>query len=126
VLVSLALTVAYFALFLLVRNAEEGASENTFGAYLFLSITYLVGTILLARWDNAAVYLLGAAVQIVVIVLFVVFGIGLLGPGVFEYDLVAGLNMPVWAVAIVGAQFGLLILLARLGRWALNVERTSA
>jgi hypothetical protein len=119
---SSALAIAYFALFLLVREAEEGAPENTFGAYLFLFITYLVGTVLLARLDRAAVYVLGAVVQIVLIVLFVVFGVGLLGPGVFEYDLVADLNMPVWAVAIVGAQVVLLVLLARLGRLTLKAQ----
>ena len=33
----------YLILLFLVANAESGASENTYGAYLFLAVPYLIG-----------------------------------------------------------------------------------
>jgi hypothetical protein len=55
-------------------------------------------------------------VQIVVIVLFVIFGAGVFGPGqgVFDYDALSGLRMELWAAGITGAEVVLLGLLSYL------------
>lgn len=109
-----AVAVLYLVLLFLVADAERGRGENTYGAYLFLSVPYAVGGVLLARLDNRLLYVLGALVQTGVIVLFVLFGIGVLGPGVFEYEALAGLHVAVWAAVITGAEVALLGLLAYL------------
>jgi hypothetical protein len=105
---------AYLVLFFLVRAAERGEPENTFGAYLFLFLAYAACAVALRIWWGPVVALLGAALQLAVLALFVVFGVGLLGPGVFAYDAVRHLHMPVWAVAITAAQVVLLTVLVRL------------
>src|SRR6478609_11767656 len=107
----------YVALLLLVADAEAGAAENTYGAYLFLSVPYLVGAVLSVMADRQVLWIAGAAFQVVVIGLFAMFGAGLFGPGqgVFGYDALAGLHMELWATVITGAQvvlFGLQAYLA--------------
>ena len=116
---ALGVAVLYLVLLVLVSDAEAGLGENTFGAYLFLSVPYLVGGVLLARLDSRPLYLLGAVVQVAVIVLFVLFGVGSVDhPGVFAYEALARLNMPVWATLITGAEVALLGLLSYLAATA--------
>ena len=113
------IAVLYLVLLVLVAHAEAGRSENTFGAYLFLSVPYLAGGVLLARLDDRRLYLLGAVVQAGVIVLFVLFGVGSgQHPGVFEYEALGRLHMEVWAAVITGAEVALLGLLAYLAATA--------
>jgi hypothetical protein len=50
----------------------------------------------------------GAVVQLVVLGLFVLFGVGLLGPGVFEHEALSGVPVAVRAAAISGLQLVLL------------------
>lgn len=109
--------VLYLFLLFLVADAESGASENTYGAYLLLAVLYLVGAGLLIAVDRKALWIAGAAVQIAVLVLFVMFGAGVWGPGqgVFDYAALRGLHMVWWATAITGAEvvlLGLLLFLA--------------
>ena len=108
--------VLYLILLFLVADAESGASENTYGAYLLLAVPYLIGAGLLVAVDRRALWIVGAAIQVVVIVLFVMFGAGVFGPGqgVFDYDAVSGLHMGLWAAVITGAQAVLLGLLSHL------------
>lgn len=111
----LSVGVLYLALLFLVKHAEAAEAENTYGAYLFLSVPYLVGGVLLATLDRRSLYAIGAAVQVLVVALFVMFGIGVFGPGVFEYQALSALHMGLWAALITGAQivlFGLLSYLA--------------
>jgi hypothetical protein len=120
--------VLYLILLYLVAQAEAvpGATDgSTYGGYLFLAVPYLVGAGLLAAVDRRALWVVGAAVQVVVIALFLMFGVGLFGPGVFEYEALTALPMELWAAGITGAQvilFGLLCYLAatqaRLGHGA--------
>ena len=93
--------VLYLILLFLVADAESGASENTYGAYLLLAVPYLIGAGLLVAVDRRALWIAGAAIQLVVIVLFVMFGAGVFGPGqgVFDYDALSGLHMELWAAA---------------------------
>lgn len=109
-----AVAVLYLVLMALVANAEAGRSENTFGAYLFLSALYLVNGVLVAYRDKRNVYVLGMFVQVGVIALFVLFGVGVFGPGVFQYEAVGRLLMPVWAGVITGAEVVLLGVLSYL------------
>ena len=107
----------YLVLFFLVKDAESGAPENTYGAYLFLAVPYLIGAALMVIMDRRELWIVGAAAQVVVIVLFVMFGAGALGPGqgVFDYAALSGLHMDLWAVLITGVEaclLGLLIYLA--------------
>ena len=85
--------VLYLILLFLVADAEAGASENTYGAYLFLAVPYLVGAGLLIAVDRRPLWVIGAAVQVVIIVLFVMFGAGVFGPGqgVFDYDRISSI-----------------------------------
>ena len=78
----------YLILLFLVAGAESGASENTYEAYLLLAVPYLIGAGLLLAVDRRALWIAGAAIQVAVIVLFVMFGAGVFGPGqgVFDYD----------------------------------------
>jgi hypothetical protein len=108
------IALTYLVLFFLVADAERGAPENTFGAYLFLFLAYAVGAVLLALRSGRAVMVLGAGVQLAVLVLFTVFGVGLLGPGVFAYELLRPLHMEVWAAGITAAQVLLLVLMTQL------------
>lgn len=106
----------YLTLLFLVADAESGAAENTYGAYLLLAVPYLVGAGLLLAMDRRALWVAGAAIQLVVMVLFVMFGAGVFGPGqgVFDYDALSGLHMELWAVLITGAEAVLLGLLSYL------------
>lgn len=108
--------VLYLILLFLVAHAESGAAENTYGAYLFLAVPYLIGAGLLVAVDRRDLWLAGAAVQVVVIVLFVMFGAGFFGPGqgVFDYDALSGLHMGYWAAGITGAEVVLLGMLSYL------------
>jgi hypothetical protein len=107
--------VLYLILFFLVADAEAGAGENTFGAYLFLAVPYVLGASLLVAVDRRVLWAIGAAVQVVVIVLFVTFAVGSSEhPGVFEYEALADLPMELWAAGITGAQVVLLALLGYL------------
>jgi len=105
----------YVVLMLLVRNAElePGATDTTtYGGYLALAVAYGIGAVILFALDNRTLHLLGVGVQIAVLLLFIVFGIGLLGEGVFEYEAVSDLPIGLWAAVITGAQ---VVLLAMLG-----------
>jgi hypothetical protein len=106
----------YLILLLLVADAESGATENTYGAYLFLAVPYLIGAGLLVAVDRRDLWVAGAAVQVMVIVLFVMFGAGTFGPGqgVFDYDALSPLHMELWAAVITGAEVVLLGLLSYL------------
>ncbi|EWT03692.1 hypothetical protein N865_09305 [Intrasporangium oryzae NRRL B-24470] len=109
--------VLYGILFFLVRSAESapGATDTTtYGAYLFLAIAYLAGSWALAVVGRRMVWVIGAIVQVVVLALFVVFGVGLLGPGVFDYAALSDLSMGTWAAAITVAEVALLGLLVGL------------
>ena len=108
--------VLYLILLFLVADAESGASENTYGAYLLLAVPYLIGAGLLLAVDRRALWIAGAAVQVAVIALFVMFGAGVSGPGqgVFDYDALSGLHIELWAAVITGAEAVLLGLLSYL------------
>lgn len=109
--------VTYLVLLLLVARAEAvpGAADGTtYGAYLFLAVPYLAGAWLLVHVDRRALWAVGAAVQVLVLALFVMFGIGMLGPGVFEYEALRGLRMEIWAAGITSAEVILLGLLCYL------------
>lgn len=116
----------YLILLFLVADAESGLSEDTYGAYLFLAVPYLVGAGLLATVDRRAVWIAGATIQVVVIVLFVMFGAGAFGPGqgVFDYDALSGLHMGWWAAVITGAEVVLLGLLSYLAVTPQGVRHT--
>jgi hypothetical protein len=103
--------VLYLVLLVLVADAESGLPENTYGAYLFLAVPYLAGGLLLAIHDNRLLCAVGAAAQVVVFVLFLMFAVGGEHPGVFEYEALSGRHMAVWAGVITGAQVVLLGLL---------------
>ncbi len=108
----------YVALLVLVARAEMRAGvETTFGAYLYLAVPYVAGAVLLATRDQRVLWAIGAVVQLAVLVLFALFGIGAWGPGLFEDATLAGLYMPVWAGAVGGAE---VVLLALLGYLALT------
>ena len=109
--------VLYLTLLFLVAEAESvpGATDgDTYGAYLYLAVPYLVGAGLLAAFDRRALWTVGAAVQVLVIALFVMFGVGVFGPGVFEYEALTGLRMQLWAAGITSTQVILLGLLCYL------------
>jgi hypothetical protein len=106
----------YLVLLFQVAEAEAGRAENTFGAYLLLAVPYLAGAVLLLTMDLRALWIVGAAVQLLVLVLFVMFGAGAFGPGqgVFDYDALRHLPMELWAGLITGAEVLLLGLLGYL------------
>lgn len=109
--------VLYLVLLFLVADAEAGASENTFGAYLFLAVPYVAGAALLMLVDRRVLWVVGAGVQVAVVVLFVMFGAGAFGPeqGVFDYDALSHLPMEAWAAVVTGGEvvlLGLLLYLA--------------
>lgn len=106
VAVSAIVTLLYAILFFVVRGIETAApgTGTTYGAYLFLAIAYLVSTAAYAVRDRREVWLVGAVLQVVVIGLFVVFGLG-----VFEYELLVGATpIGLWAGVITGLQVVLL------------------
>jgi len=102
--------VLYVILVFLVRDAEVGLTENTYGAYLFLAVPYLVGAVLLVAFDRRFLWAVGVVVQVFVIALFAMFGAGLFGPGqgVFDYAALSGLHMELWAATITGVELILL------------------
>lgn len=111
----------YLALIFLVRDAEQAANvvtDTTWGAYLFLTVPYAVGAVLLLVTDRRALWIVGAVVQLAVLALFVVFAVGLgLGPdntGVFAYDALSDLPMELIATVVTGLQVVLLGLLVHL------------
>ena len=106
----------YLVLLFQVADAEAGLAENTFGAYLFLAVPYLAGAVLLLTMDLRSLWIAGAVVQLVVLVLFVMFGAGAFGPGqgVFDYDALSHLPMELWAGLITSAEVLLLGLLGYL------------
>lgn len=119
VVLSAAVAAAYLVLFFLVRAAERGEPENTFGAYLFLFIAYAVTALALAVRDSRAVQVAAAVLQPVVLALFLVFGFAVLGhAGVFDYDPVRHLHMPLWAVGITISQVLLLAVVVQLAATA--------
>lgn len=83
---------------------------------MFLAVPYLIGAGLLVAVDRRDLWVVGAGVQVVVVVLFVMFGAGVFGPGqgVFGYDALSGLHMEWWAAVITGAEVVLLGLLSYL------------
>ncbi|WP_347354124.1 hypothetical protein [Intrasporangium sp.] len=110
-----AVAILYVVLMLMVRSAElkPGVTDRrTYGGYLVLAIAYAVGAVILATIDNQVLHVLGMGVQAVTILLFIVFGVGLLGPGVFRYQAISHLPLGLWAALITGAQ---VLLLAMLG-----------
>ncbi len=110
--------VCYLVLLVLVAHAETRAgAETTFGAYLYLAVLYSAGAVLLALRDQRVLWAIGAVVQLAVLVLFVLFGIGVFGPGLFDDATLAGLHMVVWASLVSGAE---LVLLGLLGYLALT------
>jgi hypothetical protein len=96
-------------MFFAIRAAEAGLPENTFGAYLQLTVIYTIGTVLLLTVQSRWVWGIGAAVQVVVLGLFLTFGLA-----IFNYEAVAGLPVALWAVTITTAQLLLLGLLSYL------------
>lgn len=115
---SIAVAALYLLLFVLVLRIESrpGAdAENTFGAYLFLAVPYLAGTALLLRGGRRRLWITGALVQVAVLVLFVLFGVGLFGPGVFEYEALDELPIEAFAIVLTAAQCALLVMLGVLG-----------
>jgi hypothetical protein len=73
--VSGVLAAVYAVLLSIVYNQEvSGAQESTYGAYIFLGVAYLVGAVALALSDRQVVLVVGTAVQVAVIVLYLLFG----------------------------------------------------
>jgi len=107
--VSGVVTVTYLWMFFAVRAAETGLSENTFGAYLQLTVIYLIGTVLLLAVDRRWLWGIGAAVQVIVLALFATFGVA-----IFDYSALVDLPLALWAVASTSAELALLGLLGYL------------
>ena len=96
----------YGVFFVIVRDAEQavvGGTDDTFPAYAALAVVYLVGAVLLTALERRWVWVTGAIVQVVVLGLFV-----LLGLGVFEHEALSDVPVAVWAAAITGLQLVLL------------------
>lgn len=111
VALSALVAILYGVFFVIVRGVETDpdVSDATYPAYAFLAVAYLVSAMAYAALDRRAVWQAGAVLQVVVLGLFVVFGIGLLGPGLFEYEiLVEATPVGVWAGVITGLQVVLL------------------
>lgn len=102
-------TVTYLWMFFAIRAAEAGLPENTFGAYLQLTVIYTIGTVLLLTVESHWVWGIGAAVQVIVLVLFATFGIA-----IFDYSAVADLPLTLWAGVLTSAELALLGLLGYL------------
>jgi nitrate reductase gamma subunit len=88
--------------------AVVGGTDATFPAYAALAVVYLVGAVLLTAQERRWVWVTGAIVQVVVLGMFVLFGVGLLGPGVFEHEALSDVPVAVWSAAITGLQLVLL------------------
>jgi len=112
---SAAVALLYVVLMLMVRNAEmePGATgSTTYGGYVGLAVAYAIGAVILFVVDSRMLHLLGAGVQIIALLLFVGFGVGLLGEGALENETISHLPLGLWAAVITGAQ---VVLLAMLG-----------
>lgn len=118
--ISASLTVVYLWMFLAVRTAEQGAGENTFGAYLQLAVLYAAGALLLLLLDRRWVWAVGAALQVAVITLFLVFGVAIL-----DYDRVADLPLWWWIAFTSLGQLALLGLLGYLAATASSQAPTA-
>lgn len=110
-------------LLFLVRDAEASAhvvTDTTWGGYLFLAVPYVIGAVLLLVTDRRALWVVGAVVQVLVLVAFVVLALGVgLGPdntGVFAYDALDDLPMELFAAVVTGLELVLLTLLVSLSR----------
>jgi hypothetical protein len=70
------LVVLYAGLLFIVyrQEAQPGGQGTTYGAYIFLGLAYLIGALALALSDRQAVLVVGIAVQVAVVVLYLVFG----------------------------------------------------
>jgi hypothetical protein len=126
---SAVVAVAYAVLLFQVNEAEAapGATDTTtWGGYLYLALLYAVGSALLLSRAGGWVVAVGLVAQVVVLGLFVVFGVGLLGPGVFDYAALADVPVVAWAVFVTTAQVAILGLLApqALGLWR-RLDRTA-
>jgi hypothetical protein len=108
------IAVLYLVLMATVREAElpEYTVDNTWGAYLLLAVPYLIGAVLLVLADRRALWVGGVLVQVAVLALFVLFGVGVSQPGVFGYEALADVPVEVWAGVVSSAQVLLLGLLA--------------
>ena len=115
-ILSAIVTLTYAWMFFAIRTAETGLSENTFGAYLQLTVIYTIGTVLLLVTDHRWLWGIGAAVQVIVLALFATFGIA-----IFDYSAVADLPLALWAATITTAQ---LLVLGLLGYLALSPTPT--
>lgn len=113
-------TVLYAILCYLVWDAEMAAridTDQTYVAYGMLAALYLIATVLLGLVDRRVLWAVGAAIQVIVIALFVVIGAGGLESaeaGVFGYEALDGLQVELWAAAITGLQVALLGLMSHL------------
>jgi hypothetical protein len=113
-------TVLYAILCYLVWDAEMAAgieTDQTYVAYGMLAALYLIGTVLLGLVDRRPLWAVRAAIQLIVIALFVVIGAGVLQRsegGVFGYEALDGLHIELWAAAITGLQVVLLGLMSHL------------
>ena len=115
------LAALYLALTVLVRDAELTGGylvDSTWGGYLFLAVPYVVGAVLLVVADRRLLFVVGAVVQVLVLVAFLVFAVGvLLGPeneGVFVYEALDDLPMEAFAAVTTALEVVLLALLVRL------------
>jgi hypothetical protein len=106
-LVSGLLALTYIWMFFAIRATELAAEvETTYGAYLFLTVPYVAGAVLLLLLDLRVLWAAGAVVQVAVVALFVTFG-----AAVFDYPEVADLPLELWvATTLIGQAvlFGLL------------------
>ncbi|MDV3222397.1 hypothetical protein [Intrasporangium sp.] len=126
---SAVVAILYVVLMLLVRNAElePGAADTTtYSGYLALAVAYGIGAVILVAVDNRTLHLLGIGVQVVVLLLFIVFGIGLLGEGAFENEAISDLPLGLWAALITAAQVALLAMLGYLADWRVGPPDTRA
>jgi hypothetical protein len=72
-----AILVMLYAVLLFIVYQEEtppAGQDSTYGAYIFLGLAYLIGTLALAVSERQAVLVVGIAVQVAVVVLYFVFG----------------------------------------------------
>jgi hypothetical protein len=97
----------YLAFAAVVRNADGGLTA--YGTYAALGALYVVGSVALARSDSRAFEVVGALAQAVVILAFLVLGVG-----AFQKDLLGGPSVVLWAGAITGCQAILMALLIHL------------
>jgi hypothetical protein len=107
----------YGAFFFIVRDAEQavvGGTDDTFPAYAALAVLYLAGAFLLTALERRWVWVAGAVIQVVVIGLFILFGVGMQGPGIFEYEVLNDVPVALWAATITGLELVLLGVLAHL------------